>query len=136
MLSSQDRSRLLTAARQAAPHAYAPYSRLRVGAALLTAQGNLFVGVNVENASYSLTLCAERAAISAAVTAEGPDMRLRALAVVSESDTPLSPCGACRQVMLEFGPDASVLFPGQAGLEEQRVRDLLPEGFHPGQLPE
>lgn len=128
-VTAGERGRLLQAAQEALKNAYAPYSKIRVGAALLTQKGNLFSGGNVENASYSLTICAERAAIFAAVAKEGEDMRIRALAVVSDAGVAFSPCGACRQVMLEFGPEAVVLFQGKDGWEEQRADALLPSGF-------
>jgi cytidine deaminase len=132
MLPKALRSRLLKAARKVLTNAYAPYSGHRVGAALLTRQGRVFTGCNVENASYGLTICAERAAVAAAVAGEGREMRIRALAVVSDPEAPAAPCGACRQVILEFGEDAAVIFPGQGGLLEIPVGALLPLGF---QLP-
>jgi len=128
-LTAADRARLLQLAREAVALAYAPYSQTRVGAALLTQKGNTFVGVNVENASYGLTICAERAAVFAAVAREGHEMRIRALAVVSQADGPFPPCGACRQVLQEFGPQAVVLFQGRDGLNEIPAADLLPQGF-------
>jgi cytidine deaminase len=128
-LSVKARSNLLQAAREGAGRAYAPYSKLRVGAAVLTEKGNIFTGGNVENASYGLTICAERAAIFAAVAAEGGDMKIRALAVVSDPEVPCSPCGACRQVILEFGPQALVFYKSPDGLKEARITELLPEGF-------
>ncbi|MDI6890538.1 MAG: cytidine deaminase [Thermodesulfovibrionales bacterium] len=129
-LSNDERSRLLRAARDAVKRAYAPYSKFRVGAAVLTVRGSLFSGCNVENASYSLTICAERTAIFSAVAQEGGEnMRIRALAVVSENSSACAPCGACRQVIFEFGPDAIVIFQGPDGLEEMRASELLPKGF-------
>ena len=132
MITPALRSQLLQAARQVLEQAYAPYSRFRVGAALLTRQGGVFTGANVENASYGLTLCAERAAVAAAVAAEGPGLEIRALAVVSESQEACPPCGACRQVILEFGKKALIIFPGPDGLVEMDLEELLPLGF---QLP-
>lgn len=128
-LSATDRDRLLAAARGMLSRAYAPYSKFRVGAAILTAACNIYTGCNVENASYGLTNCAERTAIFAAVAAEGESMRLRAVVVVNAQNVPCSPCGACRQVMFEFGPDALVIFQGTHGLEESTARALLPAGF-------
>jgi cytidine deaminase len=125
----KDLDRLVDAAREAVCRAYAPYSRLRLGAAVLTAKGNIYTGVNVENASYGLTICAERAAIFAAVAQEGPGMRLKALAVVSDQPGPCPPCGACRQVIFEFGPEALVIFQGPDGLEEVPIAQLLPASF-------
>ena len=115
-------------ARSAAAHAYAPYSRFRVGAAVL-AEEVIYGGANVENASYGLSICAERNAIFAAVAAEGSGMRIQAVAVATERDGPCAPCGACRQVIFEFGPDALVLFRGQSGAEQMAITKLLPEGF-------
>ncbi len=128
-LTARERERLLEAAGQARTRAYAPYSRIRVGAALLTQQGHLFTGVNVENASFGLTICAERAAIAAAVAREGEALRLKALAVLSEAPGPFPPCGACRQVLAEFGPDALIIFQGEDGLQERPLKELLPESF-------
>jgi cytidine deaminase len=129
MISPAQRSQLLQAARQVLEKAYAPYSHFRVGAALLTRQGGVFTGANVENASYGLTLCAERAAIAVAVAAEGPGLEIRSLAVVSESQEACPPCGACRQVILEFGKKALIIFQGPDGLMEMPVEDLLPAEF-------
>lgn len=109
--------------------AYARYSHFRVGAALLTGNGRIFVGCNVENASYSVTNCAERTAIFSAIAQTGPKLDLRAIAVVNDRDIPCSPCGACRQVIYEFGPDATVLFRGAKGWKESLITELLPEGF-------
>ena len=128
-LSETERTLLLDKAREALSRAYAPYSGLRVGAAALTQTGQVYPGVNVENASYGLTVCAERAAIFAAVAQEGPGMRLKALAVVSDQPGPCPPCGACRQVIFEFGPDAVVIFQGPDGLEEVPIARLLPKAF-------
>jgi len=125
----EDRDRLVEAAREARNRAYAPYSGLRVGAAALTQKGEVYPGVNVENASYGLAVCAERAAIFTAVAQEGPEMRLQALAVVSDAAGPCPPCGACRQVIFEFGPDAWVIFQGPDGLEEVPIARLLPGAF-------
>ena len=100
-----------------------------MGAALLTRQGGVFSGANVENASYGLTLCAERAAVAQAVAAEGPGLEIRALAVVSESQEACPPCGACRQVIQEFGPGALIIFPGPEGPVIKSLCELLPAAF-------
>jgi cytidine deaminase len=100
MAAPQQFRKLLAAAKAAQRNAYAPYSKFRVGAALLTKSGKVYTGVNVENASYGLTICAERVAITKAVS-EG-ERKFQAIAVVAPSKA-LSPCGACRQVLAEFG---------------------------------
>lgn len=123
------RERLLQAARSAMEHAYAPYSDFRVGAALLTENGEIFVGCNVENASYGMTNCAERTAIFSAVAKVGPKFNIEAIAVVNDKGVPCSPCGACRQVIYEFGPEAIVFFQSAKGWKEAPITDLLPEGF-------
>lgn len=128
-LSADEQARLLAAARELLDRAYAPYSKFRVGAAVLTAAGNIFTGCNVENASYGLTNCAERTAIFSAVAAEGGKMRVRAVAVVNASNAPCSPCGACRQVIFEFGPEAIVIYQGKNGVEQSTASALLPSGF-------
>jgi cytidine deaminase len=129
-LSPQERDMLLAAARQAFQRAYAPYSNFYVGAALLTEQGEVFSGCNVENASYGLTNCAERSAIFTAVqSTKAAKLNIRAVAVVNRNNVPCSPCGACRQVIFEFGENAIVIFQGQKGYVEVPIRDLLPESF-------
>jgi cytidine deaminase len=122
-----DLNPLIAQARDVARLAYAPYSRFRVGAALLDAHGAVFVGCNVESASYGLTICAERNAIFAAIAA-GAERPFVALAVTClDAAQPFTPCGACRQVMAEhLRPDASVLIDG---LGDYRVSDLLPLAF-------
>jgi cytidine deaminase len=128
-LSQEEQKRLLNSARDAMQRAYAPYSKFRVGAAVLSVDGEVFTGCNVENASYGLTNCAERTAIFSAVARSGPGLSIRAIAVVNDQDVPCSPCGACRQVIAEFGPDATVIFAGANGWKELPIAELLPEGF-------
>src|SRR5215471_12129547 len=129
-LSAQERESLIAAARQALQRAYARYSNFRVGAAVLTEQGETFVGCNVENASYGLTICAERSAIFTAVqSTKAPKLVIRAVAVVNGDDVPCSPCGACRQVIFEFGENAIVIFKGQQGYLDMSIQQLLPESF-------
>jgi cytidine deaminase len=130
MTSSRSvRDRLLEAARVAMKNAYAPYSRFRVGAAVLTTTGSLFTGCNVENASYGATNCAERTAVFSAVARLGPQMKVRAIAIVNSHNAPCSPCGVCRQVIYEFGPNATVFFRGAKGWRTTSIEKLLPEGF-------
>ena len=127
---SEMKERLLERARQAQQNAYAPYSKFRVGAAILLDNGEIFSGCNVENASYGLTNCAERSAIFAAVSALGGEkVQLKAVAVVNDHDAPCSPCGACRQVIAEFGRDAVIWYQGRSAVQESTIRDLLPECF-------
>lgn len=128
-VSAKQREQLLKAAHTAMKNAYAPYSHFKVGAALLTAKGRVFSGCNVENASYGVTNCAERTAIFSAVAQCGPGLEIRAIAVVTEQDVACAPCGVCRQVIYEFGPNASVFFRGSKGWKEALITELLPEGF-------
>lgn len=120
---------MFAAARQAMKHSYSPYSKLRVGAAVITDKG-IYTGTNIENASYGLSTCAERVAIFSAVAAEGAEnLRIRAVVVVSDQDIPISPCGACRQVIAEFSSDAIVAFRGKDKLEVVSIGDLLSHCF-------
>ena len=129
-LSPEEKSQLIEAAQSVRQNAYAPYSGFRVGAAILTHLGNLFTGCNVENSSYGLTICAERAAIVSAVAQEGGDrMKIRAVAVVNEKGTYCPPCGACRQVMFEFGADAVILLQEGDALKQVTMTQLLPGAF-------
>ena len=128
-VSNKQNQRLLSAARKAMKHAYAPYSQFKVGAAMLTSKGEVFSGCNVENASYGLSNCAERTAIFAAIAESGPELDIRAIAVVNDQGVPCSPCGACRQVIYEFGPEATVYFQSANGWKESHITQLLPEGF-------
>jgi cytidine deaminase len=128
-LTDKERAMLLGTATQALQRAYAPYSNFHVGAALLTHDGHLFTGCNVENASYGLTNCAERSAIFSAVQQTEGKLVLRAVAVVNRNDVPCSPCGACRQVIAEFGRDTVVIFRGEKGYVEMPISDLLPASF-------
>lgn len=123
------RERLERAARKAMKNAYAPFSHFHVGAAILTAKGDIFAGCNVENSSYGMTNCAERTAIFSAVAEKGPKLEILAVAVTNDQGVPCSPCGACRQVIYEFGPDAVIFYQGQQGYAESPITELLPEGF-------
>lgn len=124
---------MLAAARAAMERAYAPYSGFRVGAALLTQDGAVFAGCNVENASYPVGLCAERAALAAAVGAGAREFT--DLLIVADSPRPCPPCGMCRQALAEFGLDLRVVLVGLGGTESEfRLSDLLPDAFTPGFL--
>jgi cytidine deaminase len=121
--------KLLRAARRAMKNGYAPFSNFKVGAAILTSRGEIFVGCNVENSSYGMTNCAERTAIFSAVAKSGPDLEIVAVAVANAQGVPCSPCGACRQVIYEFGPRATIFYQGAKGEKQSSITDLLPEGF-------
>jgi cytidine deaminase len=113
--------------------AYAPYSNFRVGAALLASDGSIVDGCNVENASYPAGICAERVAVGAAI-ARGL-REFQAIALATEADTPTSPCGICRQVLMEFAPNLSVLSVTREGAEARwTMSDLLPDAFTPTSL--
>jgi len=133
MLTIQDKENLIRMAKEARELAYAPYSRYRVGAAVLTADGQVYTGSNVENAAYPSSLCAERVAIFKAVS-EG-HRKLDAVAVVTKNGG--SPCGGCRQVMREFGGTELLILIAdetKALLEEFTLEQLLPRSFGPDEL--
>lgn len=130
---SEDAQLLLAAAELAREQAYAPYSHLFVGAAVMSSKGKMYAGCNVENASYGLSICAERTAIFAAIAAG--ERRIQGLAVVSSADGPSMPCGACRQVIQEFAasPDMPIALAGARGaMVEATLAQLFP---HPFTLP-
>jgi cytidine deaminase len=127
-MTPEQQQQLVAAAREVRANAYAPASKFLVGAALLTDDGRVFVGCNVENASYGLTICAERAAVCAAVAAGA--RRVVAVAVVTGLADPARPCGACRQVLSEFGPDMQVVLAGTGESElTTTLAKLLPDAF-------
>jgi len=127
--SAAQKRALVKRARAVRARAHAPYSRFQVGAAVLDEKGRVHAGINVENASYGLTVCAERHAVAAAVAAGAK--RIRAVAVVTPTSPPGSPCGACRQVLAEFAPpEAPVLLASPGGApEETTLGELLPRSF-------
>ena len=120
-------TKLIAAAKAARKNAYAPYSKYRVGAAILTKSGAVFTGCNVENASYGATICAERNAIGAMVAA-GEDAPI-ACAVVTGGAKPGSPCGMCRQVLYEFAADMPIVLVADGDRRETTLATLLPDGF-------
>jgi cytidine deaminase len=128
-ISSGVREKLEAAASKVMKNAHAPYSNFRVGSAILLTNGRIFCGCNVENASYGMTNCAERTAIFSAVAELGPKIEIQAVAVTNDQGMACSPCGACRQVIYEFGPDATVFFQGSDGPKQAHITELLPEGF-------
>ncbi len=128
---------LLRLANEARQHSYAPYSEFRVGAALLTCSGRIFTGANVENASFGLSICAERNAVFQAVTSG--EREFEAIAICSDDPAPTPPCGACRQVLMEFSPEMMVLLIGadqQGEVEAHRLEDLLSRPFRSFSNPE
>lgn len=119
---------LLEAAQVAFKQAYAPYSRFHVGAALRSESGQIYFGANVENASYGLTRCAEQSAVQTLASQGG--RHFEDIVVYSEAEPPASPCGACRQILFEFAPDARVVCVNHKGdIISGYVRDFLPHGF-------
>jgi cytidine deaminase len=124
---------LAEAAAQAMTHAYAPYSRFRVGAAILDEDGRVVAGCNVENASYPAGICAERAALGAAIATGA--RAFRAVAIATEAEEPTPPCGICRQALVEFAPDLLVVSVTSGGREARWTLDeLLPKAFTPAWL--
>jgi cytidine deaminase len=128
-VSANLRKKLEQAAAKVMKNAHAPYSKFHVGAAILLTNGKIFSGCNVENASYGMTNCAERTAIFSAVAQLGPKIEIQAVAVANDHGVACSPCGACRQVIYEFGPDATIFFQGATGPKQAHITQLLPEGF-------
>jgi cytidine deaminase len=133
-LTEEKKQALIKAAGEVRGRAYAPYSNYNVGAALLTKSGKVFLGVNVENAAYPDTICAERSAVVSAVSAGERDFE--AIAVATSNGG--TPCGSCRQVLAEFGLDIQVLLVDGSGelIQQNTVRDLLPGAFQPKDLSE
>ncbi|MFN0008764.1 MAG: cytidine deaminase [Planctomycetota bacterium] len=124
---------LIAHAREVQARSYSPYSGLRVGAAARDVEGRIFTGCNVENASFGLTLCAERAAVFKAVS-EGASP-LVSMAITTSRGTPVMPCGACRQVLAELAPRLELIAAGKGGRSRRAfIRDLLPNAFGPADL--
>jgi cytidine deaminase len=129
-----DVAALIEHAREVRARSYSPYSRFRVGAVVLTADGERHEGVNVENASYRMTTCAEQSAIAGMAT-RGQRGPIVAVAVVGDGPDPVTPCGGCRQTIYEFGPDAMVYSCGDGDEPlATHITELLPHGFGPDQL--
>lgn len=121
---------LMGLARGIAEHAYAPYSKFRVGAALKLSNGEIVTGTNVENVTLGLTICAERSALVQAIARFGPEIRVAAMAVANLNHAASSPCGACRQMLSEFAlPGAPVAFPAADGTRTMTFGELLPLAF-------
>lgn len=132
--ATYDEADLLRRARELKERAYAPYSHFRVGAVVVTADGRRFEGVNVENASYRLTTCAEQTALAGMVAAGGAS-EVVAVATVGDGKEPCTPCGACRQTIFEFGPEATIYASGDGGHPLViSITELLPHAFGPRRL--
>jgi cytidine deaminase len=131
-ITQQEQQALIKLANEARQHSYAPYSNYKVGAALRTKSGRVFTGVNVENAAYPTSICAERTAVFKAVS-EG-EREFEIIAVVTDNGG--SPCGSCRQVLAEFGLDTQVILADGQGkvVKETTVGELLPDAFQPHHL--
>lgn len=123
----KDENDLIVLAKSVMRNAYAPYSKFHVGAALEAADGRVFVGTNVESASYGLTICAERMALGAAVAAGA--RKFRCIAVTTDVDPPAAPCGACRQLLAEFGLALEVISAGPKSQRRWTLAELLPAAF-------
>jgi cytidine deaminase len=120
---------LLLAAKDVWQRAYAPYSKFQVGAALRSSSGIIYQGANIENASYGLTRCAEQSVIQAMASAG--ERHFQEIVVYTEADSPATPCGACRQILFEFSPNAKVFLVNHKTMVKcYKVSDLLPDGFY------
>ena len=125
--------KLISEAKKARKRAYTPYSKFQVGAALLSTNGKIFTGCNIENASFGLAVCAERVAIFKAIS-EG-STKFEAIAVIGDTGKPCSPCGACRQVISEFGKDITLIMANLKGdVKIKKIKELLPEAFDKNDL--
>ena len=129
-----DLSHVIEAARAASFKAYAPYSNFRVGAAILTGSGAVYAGCNVENASYGLAICAERNATARMVATAANDRKIRLVAVVSPDAAPCFPCGACRQVLHEFGCEEVIVLDASGEYKHYPFSEILPHAFGPVDL--
>ncbi len=124
----EEYKKLVKEAEKARKKAYTPYSKFKVGAAVLSVDGKIFSGCNIENASFGLAVCAERVAIFKAIS-EG-STKFKAIAVIGDTDKPCSPCGACRQVISEFGEDIPLIMANLKGdVKIKKIEELLPEAF-------
>ena len=130
---NKDFQKLINKAIEASLNSYAPYSKFSVGSALITKDGTIFTGCNIENASLGLSICAERVAIYKAVSSGYKSFK--ALAIIGDTDDPCTPCGACRQVILEFSPDMEVIMTNlHQKIKITKAKELLPDMFQGGNL--
>lgn len=130
MTQNDIQEKLKILAKTAQENAYVPYSKFSVGAALITEEGDIFTGCNVENISYGLSNCGERTAIFKMISEKGPRTKIKAMAIATNPDIPCSPCGACRQVIQEFStPNTIISFKGPDGYVTLSMNQLLPGAF-------
>lgn len=130
MISSDIKEKLIQLAQEAQNSAYIPYSKFAVGAALMTEDGDIFTGCNVENISYGLSICAERTAIVKMISEKGPQTKIKAIVCTTKADIPCSPCGACRQVIQEFiRPEGTVIYKGEHDFVSVPASHILPGAF-------
>jgi cytidine deaminase len=128
-MTIQEKEKIFKIAEKSRLNAYAPYSHFSVGAALLTASGNIYGGCNIENSSFGLTICAERVALSCAVVSGNRD--IKALMLIADTADPITPCGACRQVLAEFNPNLILWAANLNGtIHQYHLTELLPQHFH------
>ena len=132
ILSDTERAELIKAAREARKNSYSPYSHFRVGAAILFENGDVVSGCNVENASFGLSLCAERNAMTTAIS--NGQAKPIAAAIVGKDGEPCAPCGACRQFLAEFSPEMEIILEDGNGFKIFKLRELLPEYFSPANI--
>jgi cytidine deaminase len=124
----KEHKKLIDLAKQASLNSYSPYSKFAVGCAVLTDKGQIYAGCNVENISFGLTICAERAAVFNAISAAGPATRIKKAIIYTPTNHPITPCGACRQVLREFGAELLVVSVSKTGEELSfMIDELLPE---------
>jgi cytidine deaminase len=123
----QEYINLIQKAKAVKQNSYSPYSKFKVGAALLTSNGNVYVGTNVENASYCMSICAERSAICNAISAG--EKKFKAIAIVSDYELPAFPCGACRQVFVEFNPEMDIIISNGKEFEVFKAKELIKNYF-------
>lgn len=130
MIEKDLQEKLIILAQEAQEKAYVPYSKFAVGAALITQDGEIFTGCNIENISYGLTNCGERTAIFKMISEKGPKGKIKAIAVTTKAGIPCTPCGACRQVIQEFSvPNAVVIYKGENGYLAIPLSQHLPSAF-------
>ena len=127
-MKERDIGDLIMKAKEVCQNAYAPYSKFRVGCVLLSDNEQIYSGCNIENISFGLTICAERAAISKAISIEGPKFRIKKVVIYTPTEMPITPCGACRQVLIEFGDDFEIISTCNSNeMIRKSIEELLPD---------